>query len=724
MRSIAAALACLIALVIGSPASAQDLPDSSPVLLSADQITYDESLGVVVATGNVEVAQGGRVLLADTVSYNERAGTVTASGNVSLLEPTGEVMFANYVELTDDMKEGVITNIRLLLTDRSRAAAAVGRRVGGNRTELDKAVFSPCDLCEDDPMRPPLWQLKAVRVIHDQEAKTIEYRDAWMEIYGIPVMYTPYMSHPDPTVKRKSGFLSPSFGLSEELGFHTQIPYFWAISPDKDATIAPIFTGRQGLVMVGQYRQRVVDGELRLDGSATYAERGRVSGGVGEVEKEFRGHVDAMGRFDIDDHWRWGFDVDRASDKTYLRLYDFSNARTLTSEIFAEGFHARNYASFRAFAFQGLRDSDDNGEQPIVAPLFDYNFVTEPSDYGGYYTLDLNGMVLTRLDGRDSRRLSARGGWTLPYTAPAGDIYTLRATLQVDGYHVDDVDPQSEDPDSSGETETAFEGRVFPQLTFDWRYPFVRHHEGFHQIVEPIVGVVVGPNGGNPSEIPNEDSRDLEFDDTNLFEGNRFTGLDRVDGGQRVNYGLRWSLIGDNGGYSSVFLGQSYALSDNDEFEVGSGLEDQLSDIVGRVQISPNRYLDLLYRFRFSSDDLDAQRNEVDLRAGVPLLNLNLTYAFLGEEQGVEAEFGRREEIAATLSSRFTDNWSTYVAARRDLVDDSWLAYGMGVAYEDECFALRASAVRSFYEDEEIEPETKFLLTLSFKYLGDVGVDF
>src|SRR5690606_145129 len=140
----------------------------------------------------------------------------------------------------------------------------------------------------------------------------IEYRDAWMEIYGIPVMYTPYLSHPDPTVKRKSGFLSPSFGLSEELGFHTQIPYFWAIGPDKDATIAPIFTGRQGLVMVGQYRQRVVDGELRLDGSATYAERGRVSGGVGEVEKEFRGHVDATGRFDIDDHWRWGFDVDRA----------------------------------------------------------------------------------------------------------------------------------------------------------------------------------------------------------------------------------------------------------------------------------------------------------------------------------------------------------------------------------------------------------------------------
>src|SRR5690606_22499857 len=193
----------------------------------------------------------------------------------------------------------------------------------------------------------------------------------------------------------------------------------------------------------------------------------------------FRGHIDADGRFDIDDHWRWGFDVNRASDKSYLRLYDFSNARSMNSRLFTEDFHSRNYAAVQAFTFQRLRDSDDNGEQPIVAPLFDYNFVGEPGRSGGYYTLDANAMVLSRIDGRESRRLSLRGGWTLPYTAPAGDIYTLRATLQVDGYHVRGVDPSSDDPDPPGDTESGFAGRVFPQLSFEWRYPFVRHDEGF-----------------------------------------------------------------------------------------------------------------------------------------------------------------------------------------------------------------------------------------------------
>ena len=734
MRFIAAACAIFATLLAANAVLGQDLPapapvvegapDRTPVLLSADQITYDESLGIVVASGNVEVSQNDRILLADSVSYNERAGTVTASGNVSLVEPSGEVMFANYVELTEDLREGVITNIRLLLTDRSRAAAAVGRRTGGNRTELDKGVFSPCNLCEDDPTRAPLWQIKAVKIIHDQEEKTIEYQDAWMEIYGLPVMYTPYMSHPDPTVKRKSGFLAPTFGASDELGFHTQIPYFWAISEDKDLTIKPIYTARQSIVMAGEYNQRVVDGVLRVDASATVAERTRVKSGVSEVNDEFRGHIDSYGRFDIDNHWRWGFDLNRATDKTYLRLYDLSNERTLTSRLFAEGFHSRNYAALQAFTFQGLRDSDNNSEAPIVAPLFDYNFVGEPGDFGGYYSLDANAMVLTRSDGRDSRRLSLRGGWTLPYTAPAGDVYTLDASLQLDGYNVDGVDPDSDDVDPSGQTESGFTGRVFPQLAFNWRYPFVRHHERFHEIFEPIAGFVVSPNGGNPGDIPNEDSRDLEFDDTNLFEGNRFTGLDRVDGGQRVNYGGRWSLYGNNGGFTSLFLGQSYAFSDNDAFTDGSGVEEQLSDIVGRVQISPSRYFDLLYRFRFDSDDLKGHRNEVALRVGPPALNLRLNYTFLDGESGIEEEFGQREEISGVVSSQITDTWSAALIARRDLVDDSWLSYGGGVTYSDECFTLRGSVVRSFYEDEEIEPQTKFLLTVEFKYLGALQTGF
>ena len=238
--------------------------NDSPVLFKADQLRHERKLGIVVARGNVEITQGERILRADTVSYNQRTDILTATGNVVLLEPTGDITFADFVELSGDFKDGVVENIRILMSDDARIAAVGGRRIGGDVTEMRKVVYSPCRTCLG-PGGPPIWQLKAVEVVHNQKEKTIEYRDAFMEFAGIPVFYTPYLSHPDPTVKRKSGFLTPRYGSDTELGVMIETPYYFDIAPDKDATIRPIFTGSEGLVLAGEYRQRFANGELKLD---------------------------------------------------------------------------------------------------------------------------------------------------------------------------------------------------------------------------------------------------------------------------------------------------------------------------------------------------------------------------------------------------------------------------------------------------------------------------
>jgi LPS-assembly protein len=251
-------LGCLLWLVAcaasAAPAPAQP-NDAGAMLFSADELQNDEDLGLVVARGHVEISQGQRTLLADTVTYNQRTDTVTAAGHVSLLEPTGEILFAEFIELTNRFQDGFLQDIRALLSDRSRLAANTGRRTGGNRLELRRGVYSPCDLCREDPTRPPIWQLRAEQIVRDETQHTVEYRDATLEVGGIPILYTPYLSHPDPTVKRQSGFMAPSFGNSTNLGMHATIPYFWAIGPDRDATFAPIFTTAAGAVAAGQYRQ-------------------------------------------------------------------------------------------------------------------------------------------------------------------------------------------------------------------------------------------------------------------------------------------------------------------------------------------------------------------------------------------------------------------------------------------------------------------------------------
>ncbi len=192
------------------PASlhASDLPSGdAPVDLAADELIYAQDGNVVTATGNVEITQAGYVLLADQVEYHQDADRMLAVGNVSLLQLGGNVLFADEIELSDQMRNGFIKSVRLLLSDQSRMAAREGERRNGQVMELHKVLYSPCRICDDEPEKAPLWQIKAGQVTHDQEKKTISYRNAFLELWGVPVAYSPYFSHPDPSVKRKSGFI-------------------------------------------------------------------------------------------------------------------------------------------------------------------------------------------------------------------------------------------------------------------------------------------------------------------------------------------------------------------------------------------------------------------------------------------------------------------------------------------------------------------------------------
>ena len=718
----AALIVLVLALGTLRPLLAQDPADPTvaepPTLISADEVIHDQDLGVITARGKVEISHEDRILLADTVSYNTRTRVVSASGNVSLLEPNGDVVFGDYVELTDDMREGFIRNVRVLLSDGSRMAATTGLRSAGNRTVYRRAVYSPCELCREDPERAPIWQLRAEKVAHDQADHRIRYRNAWLEMFGVPALYTPYISHPDPTVDRASGFLSPNFGISETLGGMIQLPYYWAISPTMDATIEPIFTTKQGVVMTGEFRQLLPFGAHEFEGSGTFADREEKDGSISK--DVLRGHVKAKGLYEVSNTWRTGFAVNRSTDDTYLRLYKFSNERLLTSRIYAEGFGGRSYAAANGLLFQGLRSRDVNREQPVVLPMLDYNYVSEPLIADSRVTLDSNMAVLTRVEGRDTRRLSLKSAWELPYVDPIGGVYTLSARLQTDGYWTEDFQPGNNDVNPSGPTEDDLAGRIFPQAALHWRYPWVSYGESYNHVVQPMVQLLAGPNGGNPDEIPNEDSRDFEFDDTNLFSLNRFPGLDRVDPGQRIDFGMLWEGHADYGGSANTFLGQSFRLeSEEDLFPSNSGVQDKLSDVVGRIGLKPYDYIDLLYRFRLDKDNFDPRRHEVDLNLGPPALNLDLTYLFIDSDTP-DLDSDDREELRLRVSSQLGRYWRTFAATRRDLRRDATLSANVGFSYEDECFLITVAARRAYYVDRDIENEDSIFLQISFKTLGGI----
>lgn len=686
-----------------APSTKSQTEKNQQILFSADEVEYNDNLQTVTARGNVEITRNDRILLADTVSYNRAKDVLTASGHVKLVEPSGEVTFANHVELTGDFKNGIISDIYVLINDHTRLAGRGARRSNGTYTELAKAVYSPCKVCEDDKGSPPLWRIRAARVIHDQADKTIEYKDARLEFLGVPILYTPYFSHADPTVKRKSGFLAPTFGSTTYVGQKFELPYYWSIDPSKDLTLRPIITTDEGGVLATEYRQRFDSGILNIKDSITR-----------DSNQDWQGHLDAKGRFDIDQTWRWGFDAEQASNKTYLSRYGFGSPSVLTSNLFTEGFRGDSYTRVDGYYFQGLKAEDDRDKTPIVLPHAQFHGRTDPGRYGSYTTLDMDALSLTRKEGTDSHRLSGKIGWELPYIGSLGDVTKLTVSLRGDSYMVSDVS-------RSGKSNyDGYAGRMIPLVAVDWNLPFVRDEGGYHQIIKPIAMVAWSPNGQNPDTIPNEDSQSFEFDDINLFSHDRYGGLDKVEDGLRASYGMEWGIYGENGGYTNAMLGQSYRLRDDGTFAEGSGLDKHLSDYVGRVTMAPNQYLDLTYRFRLNNNDLQARRHQVSANVGSQkTLRLNLSYLQLTEDAG-SGEFNKREELYFRASHAFNDHWSGMGYGRFDMDRGrDPLEYGVGFTYDDECFTFDGQVRRTFYQDQDLGQSDEILFRLVFKTLGE-----
>jgi len=692
---------------------AQSVTPDTDVLFSADSLTHDQELGTVQASGNVEISSGDRILRADSVSYNQRTEVVSASGNVAILEPTGEVLFVDYAELGDGLKSGFVKSLRLLMTDSSRFAAADAQRQGGNITRMSRAVYSACDLCPDNPERPPLWQIKAIEVVHNQTAQRIDYKDAFLEVYGVPVMYLPFFSHPDPTVKAKTGLLAPRYGTSTELGGRIDLPYYIRFSDHADATITPTITTKEGLILAGEYREKTRTGFWNLDASVTRAdERDALNSKTGGTE--VRGHAYAKGEFQLDPVWRWGIDARRTSDDTYLRRYNISSTDNLTSNLYLEGFNGSHYAAANAYAFQGLRETDDPGETPVVLPSLEFSWVGQPNHRGDRYAFDANLLSLYRTDGQDTRRLSLTGNWQRPVITEGGSLLNFSALLRGDGYHVSSM------PDAStpGTTDDGFRGRMLTQAAVDWRLPFVRQDGSVRQVIEPMAMAVISPYGGNPTGIPNEDSLSFEFDDTNLLSRNRFPGLDKWEGGPRVNLGLKTGVYGASGGYTTAMIGQSWRLKADSTFGDRTGLENKRSDYVARVMVSPSKYVDYIHRLRLDRDSLSVRRNEFDLSLGPDAWRFNVGYLNLSQELSAN-NLSSREELRLSANAELSKFWSTSAHARRDLSSDGGsISHGIGLTYEDECVIFTSEYDRTFTVDRDVRPASTFYFKIRLKHLG------
>jgi LPS-assembly protein len=701
---------------LATAVAAQPALDRAPVVLTADEILYAAEANRVTARGSVEMVQDGRTLLTDLIAYDIDAGTVTASGNIVLIEATGDAVFADELELDDRLANGFVQGIGVLLDDNSRLAAVRGVRTDGERTTLDRAVYSPCEICEEGG--EPLWQIKAERVVHDQATGTVAYRNARLELLGVPVLYTPYFYHPDPTVERRTGFLAPSFGSDTELGFTLETPFFVNLAPNRDLVLSPLFTTSAGVYLGAEYRELRRFGLTEIGGGVTYTDAaGKVDDqdNVQQSGSEVRGHVDARGRYVLSEQDRAGFDLRLASDDSVLQRYNISNADVLENRAFVERYGDQDFLALNVYGFQSLREDDDQDEIPVVLPLAEATLYGERDRFGGQTDWRTSVLGLTRSDGLDTRRFSTQVGWQLPHIGPMGDVWSLRLALRGDLYNTAG-DPVTRGPDGGDDTT----GRLVPIANLNWGLPLVGETGSWSHVIEPRVALSYTPSGVNKSDIPNEDSLVFEFDETNLFEANRFTGIDLVETGTRLAYGLNFDSLGPAPWRVTGLIGQSVRTEDENEFPEGSGLEDRVSDIVGRIDLRPLELLDVGYRFRLDKTSLAFRRSDLSLAFGPPRLRFEVQYLRLSDELPDE-DLRRRQELVAGVRLQMLDSLAVGVRTRRDLEEDRTVTTQYGLVYTNPCLVLVAGLEQSFTRRGELDDEVSFKVSVTFRGLGDLA---
>ena len=779
----ATALACLTAAAaLPDPASAQDInlegagvSRNAEMLLEADTIVYDNDARTVSAIGGVRIEYDGYTLVAQRVTYNQRTSRLVASGGVEIVDRAGTRIYSDEIDITDDFRDGFVQTLRVETADKTYFAADSAERRDGEVTTFNRGVYTACEPCEDNPEKPPIWRVKAQKIIWNGKTKTVRFERSRFEFFGFPLAFLPAFEIADPTVKQKSGFLMPSYRSSSELGYGVRVPYYWALSPTYDITFKPMLYTKQGFLAEAEWRQRFNNGQYSItvagirQRSPEEFYRSAAQARTSSDNELWRGMIGSKGEFQINPRWTFGWDVMAQSDTNFSNRYGISGYNQLnrTNQVYLTGLNDRNLFDLRAYSFrvqessnQDIFDSNGNvrrqmrnSRQPWVLPSFDYSVTPDEPVFGGELNIDVNvtGVHRAELDqtayaeeanarpvrGIDgtSARWTTEAEWKRSVIAPGGLMLTplLHGRFDAIGVNYGDgsvaaINDLAARNGVGADVRSSYY-RYMATAGLEARYPILFSTTSATHILEPTAQLFARPDAPYQDTlgIPNEDAQSLVFDASNLFERDKFSGYDRIEGGIRANLGVRYSGSFGAGWSVNAIAGQSFHLAGDNPFaapdlvNVGafSGLESSRSDYVASVGLISPVGLSANVGARLDEKTFDVRR--VDAGAGYTseLVSVVGGYSFI-EAQPDYGFADDRHEVRGSASVRFHENWRVFGSATHDLTTDVLVRKSIGFAYDDECFSYTFTASQSTNRVTR-NNTTTFGFKVSLRTIGDFG---
>lgn len=710
-RLLAFILICLVSV----PTFADDGKDT---FFETSEIIYDKNTGIFTSVGYSDIEYNKNKLRTKTLEFDTNTKEIVAKGNVDISNSNGNITTQNMVIGTQS-DNATIGKTDIKFGENSYASSQSAEMIGKKKIILHDVEYTACKEGLEGCGESPTWKIGASKIKHDTDDGSLVYNNALIYLFDVPVFYLPYLINYAPNVKNKTGLLFPSFGTSSNLGYVAQIPLFIKINPYNDMTITPMFTSKKGTLFITEYRTN-----QDFFTSTTNASFKQSSN-----EEDKRWYIKTNNYFEIDDVWRGIANIERTSDDTYLRLYDFNSDPWLSSQIGIEGTYNRSYLTANTYFYQDLRNLQDS-YTPKVLPIIDYRRISEPNSVGGYWDFNLNTAHIIKdysnplTPDETNFRTSTIIKYTQPFKTSGGHLFNLTLGARGDLYVLDDIHNLDNEakPYYSGT-----KGRSDISADLIWKYPLYRSYSNRTEILQPMIQFITSRKQSSNPEIPNMDSKYMELEVENLFSDDRFSGYDIFESGTRVNYGLNFVQNYDNNQNVSFFIGQNFNIDVPDDIYLeNSGLKNSsgASDIVANLSYSPSPFLRLQYKTRMNNTDFKINRNDVNLYVGSRALNLTVNYVYL-RNMYIEDELSvRKDEINTYLSSQLTNKWRVFVGNRYDLYQNRDINILGGIVYENDCFKFALNVINEFTRDRDYVGDKAVYFSLSFKTLGTVSSSF
>lgn len=684
-------LLALVILTSGAPATAQDM-----ATLVADRIEIGTD-ATLIAAGKVEVFFGKTRLRAESITFNRATNRLIITGPIIVTDASGAVFTAEQADLSTDLQNGILKGARLVLDRQLQLAAAQINRVGGRYSQLSRVVASSCQVCAANPV--PLWELRAARVVHDQQERQLYFDKVTFRAAGVPILYFPRLRMPDPTLKRATGFIIPRVRTTSTLGTGLKLPYFIRLGDSKDLTITPYLATNATQTVDLRYRQALRRGYLEFNGALSSDTL---------IPGAIRGYLIGRGDLSFGSGYRLQFDVQSVSDAAYLFDYAKGSTDRLRNAVAVTKADASTFVNGQVLHVTSIRQGEDNATLPSLIGDFTYARRMQPAVIGGEARLQFQTYSLHRTSGadqsgRDTARASLRGDWRRNWILPVGVAASVQTALTADLYWINQ--------DSNYPATVA---RVTPDAALELRWPWSRTtKQGAAVVIEPVAQLVFSPSHVNA--VPNEDSVLVEFDEGNLFALSHFPGSDAIERGARANFGLNWMRYDPSGWVAGLTLGRTVRKQDFGQFSSGSGLAGRRSDWLVAAQLKSGS-LSLTDR-ALLDEDLTVSKNELRLTLYRDRLSLATSHLWLVAEPAENRPLDT-SEWALNASYALDSGWTGRVNWLYDHTAGRAFSAGLGLQYKGDCVTLDMSVSRRFATSSSVTPTTDFGLSVDLAGLN------